>query len=499
MNVNGSDSDRIEPSADVDAELESVIRVLVPCLFTLIILIGFVGNSLVIAVFALNHSMRNSTNILILNLATADLAFVLFCVPFTAAQYSISHWPFGEFWCKAVTYLQYTSALASVWTLVLMAVERFLAVAYPIQAALSIRSMRTAAISIAALWAAILVSQTYIFAAQGIYEYEFAGGNRSACVFKAQIGRDWDARLKVRLHYWSFNLLAFFLPLSITSVLYALMVKELWKNKLKLQLSETSLNMKRRITTMVFSVTLVFTICWLPQNILFIWQAAIFPVQAVTSPPALALQLTAQILSYTNSCVNPILYGTLSTNFRHGFENALSLALRGKTRHRLQRQDSSKARETKLSSRKTSVRSRLMRTLSKSTLLRRQTTQETLKVDSGSKRPSLPALKPDTISHSDPSHHNESPPPAPRRKISSPARRRPPSTKRIDEVRKLEPKGLKPIHLTPEVSSIGNNQSISREETWHLSDSEHCPILSHSQDHVPSNHDDDDETMEQFV
>ena len=34
-----------------------------------------------------NPQMKNTTNLLILNLAVADLLFVLVCVPFTASDY----------------------------------------------------------------------------------------------------------------------------------------------------------------------------------------------------------------------------------------------------------------------------------------------------------------------------------------------------------------------------------------------------------------------------
>jgi allatostatin receptor len=46
--------------------------------------------------------MRNTTNVLILNLAVADLLFIVFCVPFTATDYALNYWPFGLMWCQAV-------------------------------------------------------------------------------------------------------------------------------------------------------------------------------------------------------------------------------------------------------------------------------------------------------------------------------------------------------------------------------------------------------------
>lgn len=53
-------------------------------------------------VVAANPLMRSTTNLLIINLAVADLLFVIFCVPFTATDYVLPSWPFGDTWCKFV-------------------------------------------------------------------------------------------------------------------------------------------------------------------------------------------------------------------------------------------------------------------------------------------------------------------------------------------------------------------------------------------------------------
>ena len=91
---------------------------------SLIVIIGLVGNSLVIGVVLMRKHMRNTTNILIINLAVADLLFIVFCVPFTAISYSLPSWPFGTVVCKLYQYSLNVSAYASVYTLVLMSMDR---------------------------------------------------------------------------------------------------------------------------------------------------------------------------------------------------------------------------------------------------------------------------------------------------------------------------------------------------------------------------------------
>ena len=64
-----------EGEEEVDLEqlktLMTIVPIIVPILFTFVIVIGFVGNLLVVLVVLLNKTMRNTTNILIFNLAVS--------------------------------------------------------------------------------------------------------------------------------------------------------------------------------------------------------------------------------------------------------------------------------------------------------------------------------------------------------------------------------------------------------------------------------------------
>lgn len=105
--------------------VQEAVAIIVPIIFGIIVIIGFVGNSLVILVVSAEPQMRSTTNLLIINLAVADWLFVIFCIPFTATDYSLPEWPFGNVWCKCVQYLIIVTACASVYTLVLMSFDRW--------------------------------------------------------------------------------------------------------------------------------------------------------------------------------------------------------------------------------------------------------------------------------------------------------------------------------------------------------------------------------------
>lgn len=107
----------------------SVGAVTVPVVFALIFLLGTVGNGLVLAVLlqpglSAWQEPGSSTDLFILNLAVADLCFILCCVPFQATIYTLDAWLFGALVCKAVHLLIYLTMYASSFTLAAVSVDR---------------------------------------------------------------------------------------------------------------------------------------------------------------------------------------------------------------------------------------------------------------------------------------------------------------------------------------------------------------------------------------
>lgn len=95
--------------------------------------------------------MHSTTNYLIANLAVADILFVSLCAPYTAYEYSTILWSLGDTACKISNYMVYVTLHASVYTLILMAVDRFIAVVYPVSG-MSLRTDNNTIIAIILLW-----------------------------------------------------------------------------------------------------------------------------------------------------------------------------------------------------------------------------------------------------------------------------------------------------------------------------------------------------------
>ena len=78
---------------------EFKLGILKICLFSTFFVLGLIGNSLVLIGIGLNKGMQTPTNLLIFNLALADVLFIIVCIPTTLFGL-FGLWPFAEIGCK---------------------------------------------------------------------------------------------------------------------------------------------------------------------------------------------------------------------------------------------------------------------------------------------------------------------------------------------------------------------------------------------------------------
>ena len=308
---------------------EFVVSIIVPIIFGSIVICGFIGNLLVIIVVVCNKQMRNTTNLLIINLAVADLFFIIICVPFTGMSYAMHWWPLGSVFCKIYQYAINVTAYASVYTLVLMSLDRYLAVVHPISS-MTKRTERNAYIIIVISWAVICSVNIPVVFEYDVVGYQHNGENRSACI-PLNI---YHYEALGQIFYGCFFAFAYVLPLTLVCILYGLMLKRLLYGVVPGgNQSAESMRSKRRVTRMVVIVVLIFALCWLPLQIIFMVQYfGTYP----DTVAFLAIQIASNCLMYTNSCVNPFLYAFLSDNFRKSFMKLLCCTTRFHQRMKLE-------------------------------------------------------------------------------------------------------------------------------------------------------------------
>ncbi|KAM6218686.1 galanin receptor type 1 [Rhynchocyon petersi] len=284
--------------------------------FGLIFALGVLGNSLVITVLARSRpgKPRSTTNLFILNLSIADLAYLLFCIPFQATVYALPTWVLGAFICKFTHYFFTVSMLVSIFTLAAMSVDRYVAIVHSRRSS-SLRVSRNALLGIAVIWALSIAMASPVAYHQGLVHR--GAHNETFC------WEQWpDPRHKKAYVVGTF-VVGYLLPLLLICFCYAKVLNHLHK-KLK-NMSKKSEASKKKTAQTVLVVVVVFGISWLPHHVIHLWvEFGVFPL----TPASFLFRITAHCLAYSNPSVNPIIYAFLSENFRKASKQVFKCPLR---------------------------------------------------------------------------------------------------------------------------------------------------------------------------
>lgn len=321
FNISGSNvSDVVcsglECNSGLIADLESVLGYVVPAIFALLAVVGFCSNFLVLLVVICNRSLRSTTNIFMANLALADLLFIVICLPFNVITYSSNEWPFPHIWCHFISYTMHVAASASIFTLVAISVDRFIAITQPLKA-LVFRTTRYTSLILGITWSAAILINLPAF-----MEYDFPRDtsqklhNRCDDINLAQVG---TAEKIFEFVFFSFS---YIIPLAFMIVLYAMTIRQMNRKSSVTEHQASALKkslsiVRRRQTRLLIVVTCAFALCWLPIHLLFLINVQVLIHYDLHGRLSLQLcHLAARLLAYTNSCANPFLYAFLFVRVR---------------------------------------------------------------------------------------------------------------------------------------------------------------------------------------
>ncbi|XP_048408109.1 somatostatin receptor type 5-like isoform X1 [Stegostoma tigrinum] len=287
--------------------MSSVHTIVLPVIYFIVCVVGLSGNTLVIYVVVCYAKMKTVTNIYILNLAVADELFML-GLPFIAAQNALSYWPFGSFMCRLVLTVDGINQFTSIFCLTVMSIDRYLAVVHPIRST-KWRCPRIAKMINASVWISSIVVVLPVI----IYS-EVQTDINTCNINWPEPKSVWGAAFIIYT-----AVLGFFGPLLIICLCYLLIIIKVKSSGLRVG-STKRRKSERKVTRMVIVIVVVFVICWLPFYILnIVNQISTLPEE----PVSVGIYFFVVVLSYANSCANPVLYGFLSDNFKKSFQKVL--------------------------------------------------------------------------------------------------------------------------------------------------------------------------------
>ncbi|XP_006826036.1 allatostatin-A receptor-like [Saccoglossus kowalevskii] len=314
-----------------------IVCVLMPAVF----IIGFIGNALTVYVFMRGRGMQSVTNLLLVNLAIADIIFLLVVVPPKLYMYASASVPLLNDWtalgnagCKAFNYLSGVTIAVSCITIIILALEKYLAIRWYIKFRVY-RTKKNVVIICVVIWLFCLVYMIpelcfKVATAHKIAWPEFLSNHTDLSTTFTQCGQCFGTDgCQFYSVYYVIGQFLFLCMLPLLVCVYLLILMRLVQTERstgKSLTAKASYRAKKQLIRMLLATTLVFLICIVPYRMI----ALIVFYQDHFSLDNLAVSVSLNVcrtMTYINSAANPIIYNVLCDKYRQAFKETLTACL----------------------------------------------------------------------------------------------------------------------------------------------------------------------------
>ncbi|XP_060898716.1 probable G-protein coupled receptor 25 [Labrus mixtus] len=289
-------------------------NIFLPVLYYLIFFTGFFGNLFVISVMG-RKSQRGGrlVDTFVVNLALADLVFVLTLPLWAVSASQNGYWNFGasgNLLCKLSSYIIAVNRFSNILFLTCMSFDRYLAVVKLMDS----RYLRSSS-CIQATCATVWVSSLVLGIPSWVYRSVQHFSDGPSCV------EDNSSYFFLSMSLMM-ALLTFVFPVLIILICYSTIIMHL--NKHFAAANPRAEARRRHSLKMVLSIIVAFMVSWLPFNlfkvIIIISQLSNAELSCESQTWQRNGLLVSCCMAFLNSCINPAIYFFLDHHFRRRAE-----------------------------------------------------------------------------------------------------------------------------------------------------------------------------------
>ncbi|KAM6169271.1 C-C chemokine receptor type 3 [Rhynchocyon petersi] len=274
---------------------------LLPPLYSLVFVVGLLGNIVVVVILMKYKRLRIMTNIYLFNLAISDLLFLI-TLPFWIHYAGWNKWVFGHCLCKFLAGVYYLGLYSEIFFIVLLTIDRYLAIVHAVFA-LRARTVTFGIITSVFTWvlAGLAALPEFIF-----HEFQ-EHDDQSLC---SPHYPEYNVDTWKRFQALRMNILGLALPLLVMAICYSGIIKALLKCPNR---------QKYKAIRLIFVIMVVFFLFWTPYSLALLLSAfqVLLPENNCEQSKQLDLALAVtEVVANTHCCVNPIIYAFVGERFR---------------------------------------------------------------------------------------------------------------------------------------------------------------------------------------
>ncbi|GCC38458.1 hypothetical protein chiPu_0016972 [Chiloscyllium punctatum] len=284
--------------------------------YSAVMAVGMIGNMCLVLVIMRQKEMRNVTNILIANLSCSDIFITTLCLPVTVIYTMMDRWILGAALCKLTPFVQCTSVTVSILSLVLIALERHQLIINPTgwkpavghaYLAVALSWLVGSLISLPFISFNVLTSEPY----SNISFLPDSFKDHAACI------ESWPSEQQKLAYTTCLLVFQYGLPLFLMLTCYFRIFLRLRRRREMVDRARDGnrrVSHSRKINIMLASIVVAFGLCWLPLtvfNTVFDWNH-----EAISICHHNLIFSLCHLTAMLSTCVNPVIYGFLNTNFQ---------------------------------------------------------------------------------------------------------------------------------------------------------------------------------------
>ena len=284
------------------------VKVTVILVFSVMLLFSLVGNALIIIMVFKRPELKNTTNFFIVNMAVCDIVLTLTSTPVRIEEMAIGsyQWNIGVkaalIFCKLSVFVERLTIAVSVESLCWIALDRFLAVVFPMK--VHAISSRCRALAITCTWIIGLALKSL-----------------DLSTVEIKITADGPTCRK-RIDTIAFSLYAAcfqIAPLILMTVLYCVIAWTLQRQNKALGTNEVHqrTRKKRRAIKMSVCIMVCFYVCLFPQ---LLWMFLLLLRYEAPCEFYKRLSLVVYLLYHLSTITNPIICVTFVGSYRRGLK-----------------------------------------------------------------------------------------------------------------------------------------------------------------------------------
>ena len=291
--------------------------------FCLFIIVSLVANSLIVIIVYKTPNLRKPINHFIANMALSDLLYPIFWIPFNLSDLHTNYsfligGQLGQALCKLLSFFANVSFVVSTQNLILIAVDRFGAVVFPLRSPLI--GSKLCLFFILTTWIVAVA-----FNSPNLFSYELVESPEGTwCVTRRKKAfAESSSFVSYQLAYSS---LFIYIPVLLLVSLYSIIVIKL---KTQAHPGEQSANTQqqrnrrnRNVLQMSIAIVTVFVFCWLPYSINFL----ITQYQDTFTHLSCSFQIYYRVTAYlamAYCAINPLSCFMFSSNYRKALKRLI--------------------------------------------------------------------------------------------------------------------------------------------------------------------------------